>query len=72
MSDVYHTGYLANDRERPHRRKGRDCTCEKCARAAEVGAAADAMWRAYGRGDVALVQRRVGPGIFDYIAQRLP
>ncbi len=71
MTDVYHTGFLAVDRERPagHRLRGRDCFCDLCLRAIEVGHAGDAAWRAYQSGYVTLVQRRVEPGVYQYIAR---
>jgi hypothetical protein len=68
MSDVYHVGYLARDRERPHSRR-EPCVCERCAHAAAIGAAADAAWQAYRRGEVVLVQRRLGEMRFEYIAK---
>lgn len=68
MSEVYHTGYLPFDRERPHRLNA--CRCDLCSRAAAVAVVADAYWRAYERGEVVLVQRRLDPERFEYIAKR--
>lgn len=67
MNDVYHVGFLAVDRERPHSRN--NCRCDLCQRAREVATTADERWRAFKRGDATLVQRRLGPGKFEYIAQ---
>ena len=67
MSEVYHTGYLPFDRERPHRDR---CRCDLCARAAKVAVTADAYLQACQRGEVMLVQRRLDTERFEYIAIR--
>lgn len=62
---VYHTGYLARDRET----KPRDPT-EK-AYYDEMAAAANYLYRLSEEGRVALVQKRIAPMQFEYIATKI-
>lgn len=62
---VYHTGLLAADRE--ERRTG-DAPAPLTARAAAANEAGNLAYALYGLKSVALVQRRKGFCVFDYVA----
>ena len=62
---VYHTGYLAKDRET----KARDAT-EK-AYYDEISAVANYLFGLAEEGRVSLVQKRLGPMRFEYIATKV-
>ena len=64
---VYHRGHLEEDRGRWVVAEGNQV---RWVVAEEVNKVAELMWAAYERGEVVLVQRRVGPGDWLYIAQR--
>lgn len=61
QSVVYHRGFLARDTT--------DMSLPRDRRW-EIGATAGTAWKAYEAGQVSLVQRHLGGGVYDYIAQR--
>lgn len=58
---VYHTGFLAEDRGE---------TGKKTPAQTAVHKTANAFWEMHRNGAVALVQRRLEPGLYEYIAIR--